>query len=302
MDRVEAIARLRSARVGRLATVTPEARPHVVPFVFALVERDRDVLAYWAVDRKPKRSERLQRLRNLEGQPRRGVRGGRVRRGLARALVGPGVGDRARDRRCLGRTRVRARGARGQVPADTSDPPPGPVVAIDIERSRAGRRNPKVARGPAVRTDRLETFADGVFAIAATLLILNVTRRSGRDDLGTVSSRSASYDRQLPHDRPLGSPHAHGKVERAFGSSCSDRLPPVVRSSVPDRLVAEPSGGGALGLRLRSRSPRPRDSMLVWFYAGVRRAAPRRLDPGSQGITRSYLPEPCVPRGHAPRS
>ena len=69
MDQKEAIARLRSARVGRLATVTVDARPHVVPFVFALVERDRDVLAYWAVDRKPKRTERLQRLRNLERNP-----------------------------------------------------------------------------------------------------------------------------------------------------------------------------------------------------------------------------------------
>ncbi len=36
MDRGEAIARLRSARVGRLATVTADARPHVVPFVFAI--------------------------------------------------------------------------------------------------------------------------------------------------------------------------------------------------------------------------------------------------------------------------
>jgi len=69
MHRMEAIARLRSARVGRLATITPEARPHVVPFVFALVERDRDVIAYWVVDRKPKRSQRLQRLRNLDGNP-----------------------------------------------------------------------------------------------------------------------------------------------------------------------------------------------------------------------------------------
>src|SRR4029453_13790078 len=64
MDRGEAIARLRSARVGRLATVTADARPHVVPFVFALVERDRDVLAYWAVDRKPKRGGRRQGLGN----------------------------------------------------------------------------------------------------------------------------------------------------------------------------------------------------------------------------------------------
>ena len=36
-----------------------------------------------------------------------------------------------------------------------------------------------------MRTDRLETFADGVLAIAATLLILNVdTQVSGQGDLG----------------------------------------------------------------------------------------------------------------------
>jgi PPOX class probable F420-dependent enzyme len=65
MERSEALERLRSARVGRIATVRADGRPHVVPFVFALVE-DR---AYWTVDAKPKRSARLQRLRNLERNP-----------------------------------------------------------------------------------------------------------------------------------------------------------------------------------------------------------------------------------------
>jgi PPOX class probable F420-dependent enzyme len=69
MEPAEALERLRSARVGRIATVRPDGRPHVVPFVFAIVE-DRDgVCAYWTVDTKPKRSPRLQRLRNLERNP-----------------------------------------------------------------------------------------------------------------------------------------------------------------------------------------------------------------------------------------
>jgi PPOX class probable F420-dependent enzyme len=133
MDRVEAIARLRSARVGRLATVTPEARPHVVPFVFALVERDRYVLAYWAVDRKPKRSERLQRLRNLEGNP-------------AAEFVVDGYDE---DWRALWWVRASGTGRvvedasdehavalealAAKYPQDASDRPPGPVVAIEIE-------------------------------------------------------------------------------------------------------------------------------------------------------------------------
>jgi PPOX class probable F420-dependent enzyme len=49
--------------------VTPDGRPHVVPFVFAVVEDRGSVRAYWAVDAKPKRSPRLQRLRNLASNP-----------------------------------------------------------------------------------------------------------------------------------------------------------------------------------------------------------------------------------------
>lgn len=63
---MRALELLRSARVGRLATVTPEGRPHVVPCVFAVAEVAGDVRIYWAVDDKPKRSTRLQRQVNLE--------------------------------------------------------------------------------------------------------------------------------------------------------------------------------------------------------------------------------------------
>ena len=133
MDRVEAIARLRSARVGRLATVTPEARPHVVPFVFALVERDRDVLAYWVVDRKPKRNERLQRLRNLEGNPAAefvvdGYDEDWSTLWWVRASRTGRVDDDASEERAA----LAALAAK--YPRYASDPPPGPVVAIDIDR------------------------------------------------------------------------------------------------------------------------------------------------------------------------
>jgi PPOX class probable F420-dependent enzyme len=131
MDRVEAIARLRSARVGRLATVTPEARPHVVPFVFALVERDRDVLAYWAVDRKPKRSERLQRLRNLEGNPAAEFvvdgydEDWRALWWVRASGTGRVVEDATEERSALAALAAK-------YPQDASEPPPGPVVAIEI--------------------------------------------------------------------------------------------------------------------------------------------------------------------------
>jgi PPOX class probable F420-dependent enzyme len=56
---------LRSARVGRLATADAGGVPHVVPFVFSMVDRT----LYWAVDQKPKRSQRLKRLDNIAVNP-----------------------------------------------------------------------------------------------------------------------------------------------------------------------------------------------------------------------------------------
>ncbi|HMI70126.1 MAG TPA: TIGR03668 family PPOX class F420-dependent oxidoreductase, partial [Solirubrobacteraceae bacterium] len=54
------------ARVGRLATVRPDGRPHVVVCCFA-VEGDR---VWTAVDEKPKRTGgRLQRLENVRANP-----------------------------------------------------------------------------------------------------------------------------------------------------------------------------------------------------------------------------------------
>lgn len=69
MEQAEALTRLRSARVARLATLTPEGKPHVVPFVFVVMDRGSATRLYWMVDEKPKRSKELQRLRNIEHQP-----------------------------------------------------------------------------------------------------------------------------------------------------------------------------------------------------------------------------------------
>lgn len=57
--------RVVEARVGRLATVRPDGRPHVVPFVFVL---DGENL-YSSIDAKPKRAPELQRIRNIEANP-----------------------------------------------------------------------------------------------------------------------------------------------------------------------------------------------------------------------------------------
>ena len=54
-----------ASQVGRLATIRPDGRPHVVPIVYAL---EGDTL-YSAVDTKPKRSRKLQRIENARVNP-----------------------------------------------------------------------------------------------------------------------------------------------------------------------------------------------------------------------------------------
>ena len=57
--------RVAAARVGRLATLGAEGRPHLAPICFAL---EGDTL-YSAVDEKPKHSKRLKRLENIRHHP-----------------------------------------------------------------------------------------------------------------------------------------------------------------------------------------------------------------------------------------
>jgi PPOX class probable F420-dependent enzyme len=61
----EARRRFAAARVARMATVTAEGRPHLVPCTFAL---DGDCV-FVAVDHKPKTTTNLKRLRNIAANP-----------------------------------------------------------------------------------------------------------------------------------------------------------------------------------------------------------------------------------------
>ena len=65
MDAAAARERFAEARVARLATITPDGRPHLVPIVFAL----RGDTVYSAVDAKPKRTPELARLANVAAHP-----------------------------------------------------------------------------------------------------------------------------------------------------------------------------------------------------------------------------------------
>ena len=65
MDDAELRERVSSARVGRLATVSPDGRPHVVPVCFARVGDE----LVTAVDAKPKSTAALTRLANVLAHP-----------------------------------------------------------------------------------------------------------------------------------------------------------------------------------------------------------------------------------------
>jgi len=58
--------RFAAARVARLATVTADGRPHVVPVCFVLAGE----VIYSAVDAKPKSTSALRRLDNVRANPR----------------------------------------------------------------------------------------------------------------------------------------------------------------------------------------------------------------------------------------
>ncbi len=123
---------LSSARVGRLATVTAAAKPHVVPCCF-VVDGDR---VYSPVDDvKPKSTLALRRLSNLKENP-------------AAALLVDHYDD---DWSQLWWIRVEGKGSvleddqeRERALAALGDkyeqyherPPPGPVIAIQIQEWR----------------------------------------------------------------------------------------------------------------------------------------------------------------------
>jgi PPOX class probable F420-dependent enzyme len=124
--------RVTGARVARLATTDPDGRPHLVPIVFAV---EGNTL-YSAVDRKPKRSTRLRRIENARARPDVTV------------LVDHYDDDWTRLWwvRLRGRARVLDEGEELQralrlladkYPQYRSEPPAGPVLAVDVTEVRA---------------------------------------------------------------------------------------------------------------------------------------------------------------------
>lgn len=136
MEENEARRRFAAARVARLATVDPVGRPHLVPVVFA-GRGDRVVTA---VDRKPKRSERLGRLRNIAGHPAVSLlvdvydddwdRLWWVRAdGVARTLLPDASDETTRDEYAVAVGLLRQK-----YPQYRQQPPAGPAIVITVVR------------------------------------------------------------------------------------------------------------------------------------------------------------------------
>jgi PPOX class probable F420-dependent enzyme len=124
--------RVAQARVGRLATVTADGRPHVVPCCFAFAIH----ALYSAVDAKPKSTLALRRVANVRTHP------------FASLLVDHYDDDWTRlwwvrvdgDVRVLDDGSERDRAIellRAKYEQYRENPPPGPVLAIDVHTWRA---------------------------------------------------------------------------------------------------------------------------------------------------------------------
>jgi PPOX class probable F420-dependent enzyme len=132
MEAVVMRRRVSDARVARFASVRPDGRPHVVPCCFAL----DDEVVYSVVDAKPKSTLALRRLENVR----------------ANSSVSLLIDYYAEDWTALwwirldGTARVVDSGAERALalerlcekyPQYVREPPPGPVIAIDLTQWRA---------------------------------------------------------------------------------------------------------------------------------------------------------------------
>jgi PPOX class probable F420-dependent enzyme len=128
LDTDEARHRFVESRVARLATVSADGRPHIVPIVFVV----HGQILFSAVDAKPKSTQPLRRLANIAIHPQVSVLADHYAEewtqlwwaradGLARLASG------AEAERALRMLLARYRQYR-------AEPPPGPVLAVDITR------------------------------------------------------------------------------------------------------------------------------------------------------------------------
>ncbi len=124
----EARKRFATSPVARLATVSARLRPHLVPIVFVVAG---DVI-YTSVDAKPKTTTALRRLDNIAANPAVAVLADRygddwTQLWWARADGAARIADGAEAEAAIRRLTAR-------YPQYERQPPPGPVIAIDVAR------------------------------------------------------------------------------------------------------------------------------------------------------------------------
>ena len=158
---------------------------------------------------------------------------------------------------------------------------------------------------------RLEAFADGVFAIAATLLILNVDTQipGGVTDLGaSILHIWPSYLAYSVSFFTIGIMWVNhhtvmaqvGRVDRRFLVANIGLLMCIAFVPFPTRLVAEHiRGAGARDAALVYGFTMVATAIMfsvTWFYASRgHRLLRRDADPAVvSGISRSYLPGPWI--------
>lgn len=150
MDPDEARRRFAAARVARLATVDEAGRPHLVPVVFAIDGADGIVTA---VDRKPKRTTHLRRLRNIEANPAVCLLADAFDEDWDRLWWARADGDArivppdAPDAGTRERHEAALAGLRRKYPQYRQAPPDGPVIAVAVHRWTGW------TAGPAQRSD-----------------------------------------------------------------------------------------------------------------------------------------------------
>ena len=158
---------------------------------------------------------------------------------------------------------------------------------------------------------RLETFADGVFAIAATLLILSVDGAVRGDGVQLGSKLSHAWPSYLAYGVSFVTigimwmnhhtvMHLVAAVDRRFLLANLGLLMCIAFVPFPTRLVAEHvrdegarNAALAYGFTLTVTAV---FFSIVWFYASVgARLLRGDADPKIvSGITRSYLPGPWI--------
>jgi uncharacterized membrane protein len=160
-------------------------------------------------------------------------------------------------------------------------------------------------------TARLETFADGVFAIAATLLILNVDSQVEAEGAGLAEELLhvwPSYVAYIVSFLTIGIIWVNhhlvmaqiDRVDRPFMMMSVGFLLCVAFIPFPTRLVAEHvRDEGAQAAALLYGITITTTAVMfsaIWFYASIgQRLLRADADPRVvSGITRSYLPGPWI--------